>query len=149
MSERELRGLARACARRCPTWSRLNQGTRRTLEQNRALASCQNNVLLPFAKTPIPDPDFEWHTGEPWFEESPRAFVGLSGESRIADANSPMFRVLAGGGPTTIVSTPKTMDGPVYGQTLVPLDGVRPVQPDEAARRSARTSPARPRSRPT
>jgi hypothetical protein len=40
-----------------------------------------------------------------------------------------MFRVLGGGGPTTIVSTPDTMDGPVYGQTLVPLDGVRPVSP--------------------
>jgi hypothetical protein len=40
-----------------------------------------------------------------------------------------MFRVLGGGGPTTIVSTPETMDGPVYGQTLVPLDGVRPVSP--------------------
>jgi hypothetical protein len=86
-------------------------------------------VLLPFATAPIPDPDFDWHTDEPWFEESPRAFVGLSGESRIADANSPMFRVLGGGGPSTIVSTPKTMDGPVYGQALVPLDGVRPVAP--------------------
>jgi hypothetical protein len=56
-------------------------------------------------------------------------FVGLAGESRIADANSPMFRVLGGGGPSTIVSTPETMEGPVYGQTLAPLDGVRPVSP--------------------
>lgn len=125
----ELGGLAAKLRAAVPHMARLNQRTRLTLEQNRALASCQNNVLLPFAKTPIPDPDFEWHTGEPWFEESPRAFVGLSGESRIADANSPMFRVLAGGGPSTIVSTPETMDGPVYGQTLVPLDGVRPVSP--------------------
>jgi virulence factor Mce-like protein len=129
MSEPELRGLARRLRATVPFMVRLNKGTRLTLEQNRALASCQNNVLLPFAKAPIPDPDFEWHTGEPWFEESPRAFVGLSGESRISDANSPMFRVLGGGGPSTIVSTPKTMDGPVYGQTLVPLDGVRPVSP--------------------
>jgi phospholipid/cholesterol/gamma-HCH transport system substrate-binding protein len=131
MTERELRGLARRLRAAMPYMVRLNKGTTLTLEQNRALASCQNNVLLPFAKTPIPDPDFEWHTGEPWFEESPRAFVGLSGESRISDANSPMFRVLAGGGPSTIVSTPETMDGPVYGQTLVPLDGVRPVSPKE------------------
>ena len=129
MSEDELRGLASRLRAAVPHLTRLNQGTRLTLEQNRALASCQNNVLLPFSKTPIPDPDFEWHTDEPWFEESPRAFVGLSGESRIADANSPMFRVLGGGGPTTVVSTPETMDGPVYGQPLVPLDGVRPVSP--------------------
>jgi len=137
MSEPELRGLAARLRAAMPYLVRLNQGTTLTLEQNRALASCQNNVLLPFAKTPIPDPDFDWHTGEPWYEESPRAFVGLSGESRIADANSPMFRVLAGGGPSTIVSTPETMDGPVYGQTLVPLDGVRPVRP-------SRRSPFRP-----
>jgi phospholipid/cholesterol/gamma-HCH transport system substrate-binding protein len=131
MSDDELGGLARRLRAAVPHLTRLNQGTRLTLEQNRALASCQNNVLLPFSKTPIPDPDFEWHTNEPWFEESPRAFVGLAGESRITDANSPMFRVLGGGGPTTIVSTPETMDGPVYGQTLVPLDGVRPVAPEK------------------
>jgi phospholipid/cholesterol/gamma-HCH transport system substrate-binding protein len=125
----ELGGLVARLRRTVPFLVRLNRGTARTLEQNRALASCQNNVLLPFATTPIEDPDFEWHTGEPWYEESPRAFVGLAGESRIADANSPMFRVLGGGGPTTIVSTPKTMEGPVYGQTLVPLDGVRPTAP--------------------
>ena len=129
MSKPELRGLAARLRAAMPFMVRLNQGTTLTLEQNRALASCQNNVLLPFAKAPIPDPDFDWHTNEPWYQESPRAFVGLAGESRIADANSPMFRVLAGGGPSTVVSTPETMDGPVYGQTLVPLDGVRPVRP--------------------
>jgi hypothetical protein len=103
----------------------------RQLAQTRALASCQNNVLLPFVKAPIPDPSFDWHTDEPWYEESPRALVGLSGESRIADANSPMFRVLGGGGPTTIVSTGKALEEPLYAQTLVPLDGVRPVSPTE------------------
>jgi virulence factor Mce-like protein len=129
VSRRELGGLVARLRRAVPFLVQLNQGTARTLEQYRALAACQNDVLLPFSKTPIEDPDFDWHTGEPWYEESPRAFVGLAGESRIADANSSMFRVLGGGGPTTIVSTPKTMEGPVYGQTLVPLDGVRPVAP--------------------
>jgi phospholipid/cholesterol/gamma-HCH transport system substrate-binding protein len=134
VSQDELRGLAARLRATVPLLVRLNEGTVRTLEQYRALASCQNNVLLPFSKTPIPDPDFEWHTDEPWYEESPRAFVGLSGESRIHDANSPMFRVLAGAGPTTVVSTPETMDGPVYGQALVPLDGVRPVRPTTRGR---------------
>ena len=129
VSRGELGGLAAQLRRTVPFLVRLNQGTALTLEQYRALAACQNDVLLPFSKAPIPDPDFDWHTGEPWYEESPRAFVGLAGESRIADANSPMFRVLGGGGPSTVVSTPKTMEGPIYGQTLVPLDGVRPVAP--------------------
>ena len=129
VSRRELRGLVRKLRLTVPALATLNRRTALTLEQNRALASCQNNVLLPFSKSPIPDPDFDWHTGEPWFEESPRALVGLSGESRIADANTPMFRVLGGGGPTTIVSTGEALDGPFYGQTLVPLDGVRPISP--------------------
>jgi len=132
VSRPELRGLARDLRGTVPHLVRLNKGTRRTLEQSRLLASCQNNVLLPFAKTPIPDPDFDWHTGEPWFEESARALVGLSGESRIADANSPLFRVLGGGGPTTIVTPGEAGEELLYGQNLVPLDGVRPARPGKA-----------------
>ncbi len=105
ISERELRGLARKLQATVPPLTRLNTRTPATLEQYRALGSCQNRVLLPFAKEPIPDPSFPWATGEPFFEESSRALVGLSGESRLADANSPYFRVLAGGGATTVVQT--------------------------------------------
>jgi phospholipid/cholesterol/gamma-HCH transport system substrate-binding protein len=129
VSRRELGGLARDLRATVPHLTSLNKGSTRTLAQNRLLASCQNNVLLPFAKTPIPDPDFPHHTNEPWFEESARAFVGLSGESRISDANSPLFRTQAGGGPTTVVSSGETVEGPLYAQTLVPIDGVRPVRP--------------------
>jgi phospholipid/cholesterol/gamma-HCH transport system substrate-binding protein len=131
MARRELGGLARQLRRTVPSLVSLNKGTTRTLAQNRALASCQNNVLLPFAKSPINDPDFDWHTGEPWYEEQARALVGLSGESRISDANSPMFRVLGGGGPTTIVQPGTTFDAPLYGQNLVPIDGVRPARPSK------------------
>jgi phospholipid/cholesterol/gamma-HCH transport system substrate-binding protein len=129
VSRRELGGLVRDLRATVPHLTSLNKGTRLTLEQNRLLSSCQNNVLLPFVKTPIPDPDFPWHTNEPWYEESPRALVGLSGESRIHDANSGLFRTQAGGGPTTLVSTGESLEGPLYAQTLVPLDGVRPVRP--------------------
>jgi phospholipid/cholesterol/gamma-HCH transport system substrate-binding protein len=125
----ELGGLARRLRQTVPHLTRLNKGTRLTLAENRALASCQNRVLVPFARTPIPDPSFPNHTNEPWFEEAGRGFVGLSGESRIADANGPMFRVEIGGGPTTIVNAGDTVGGPLYGQLLVPLDGVRPIRP--------------------
>ena len=114
-----------------PFLVRLNKGTRRTLQQNRLLSSCQNNVLLPFATEPIPDPDFPWHTGEPWYEESPRAFVGLSGESRIHDANSPMFRVLGGGGATTVATASGEHAEPLYGSTMFGVNQVRPVRPDK------------------
>lgn len=131
VSNAELGGLVPRLRRTVPSLNRLNRGTTRQLEQNRALAACQNRVLLPFVKTPIEDPDFDWQTGEPWYKESPHALVGLSGESRTQDANSPFFRTLGGGGANTIASTGESFEGTLYGQTLVPLDGVRPIRPDQ------------------
>ena len=128
ISERELRGLARKLQATVPPLTRLNTRTPATLEQYRALASCQNRVLLPFSKEPIPDPSFPWATGEPFFEESSRALVGLSGESRLADANSPYFRVLAGGGATTLAQTGESGQK-LFSTALLPLDGVRPAKP--------------------
>lgn len=128
VSEEELGGLVADLRLTIPPLARLNRGSARTFEQTRALASCQNNVLVPFATTPIPDPDFPNHTGEPWYEESGRAFVGLSGESRLADANSSYFHVQLGGGPTTIVSTGEAGEQ-YFGQPLLPIDRVRPARP--------------------
>ena len=128
VSDEELGGLTDDLRETVPALVRLNEGTTLQLQQNRALASCQNNVLLPFAKTPIPDPDFPGNSGEPWFEQAQRAFVGLSGESRIADANSSMFRIQGGGGPTTLASTGEQGEQ-LYGQSLYPIDGVRPAAP--------------------
>jgi hypothetical protein len=113
-----------------PALARLNSRQTLTLRQTRLLASCQSNVLVPFSKTPIPDPDFPNNSNQPFFKQSPRALVGLAGESRIADANSPMVRVLAGGGPTTLVSTGETGDR-LFAQLDYPLDGVRPARPEK------------------
>jgi phospholipid/cholesterol/gamma-HCH transport system substrate-binding protein len=88
-------------------------------------------VLVPFAHTEIPDPDFPYHSGEKWYEEPGRAFVGLSGESRTADANSPFFRTQVGGGPTTLVSTGEAGDR-LFSQLDLPILGVRPARPDSA-----------------
>jgi virulence factor Mce-like protein len=128
----EAGGLVDDLRETVPALVRLNKGTKRTLEQNRLLASCQNNVLVPFATSPIPDPDFpDYHTGEPWFEESGRAFVGLSGESRISDANSPMFRVLGGGGPITVTTQSGETGEQLFGSTLFGVNKVRPVRPEK------------------
>lgn len=126
----ELGGLVPELRRTVPTLAKLNQSQARSLAQTRTLAACQNNVLLPFSKTPIPDPDFPENSGEPFFEQSLRTFVGLSGESRLQDANSPFFRVQAGGGPTTLVSTGETGEK-YFSQALFPLDAVRPAVPTE------------------
>jgi phospholipid/cholesterol/gamma-HCH transport system substrate-binding protein len=129
VSRAELRGLVADLRPTVPDLARLNRNQTDSLEQTRLLASCQSNVLLPFAKTPIPDPDFPAHSGEPFFEESPRAFVGLSGESRMHDANSPIFRVLAGGGGSTLSVQSNETGEQLYAQTDLPIEGVRPIRP--------------------
>jgi virulence factor Mce-like protein len=126
----ELGGLVPELRRTVPALARLNESQVRSLEQTRALAACQNRVLLPFSKTPIPDPDFPENSGEPFYKQSQRTFVGLSGESRLQDANSPFFRVQAGGGPTTLVTTGEAGEK-YFAQPLFPLDAVRPAPPTE------------------
>ena len=129
VSRAELRGLVADLRPTVPDLARLNRNQTESLEQTRLLASCQSNVLLPFSKTPIPDPDFPAHSGEPFYEESPRAFVGLSGESRMHDANSPLFRVLAGGGGSTLSVQSNETGEQLYAQTDLPIEGVRPIKP--------------------
>jgi phospholipid/cholesterol/gamma-HCH transport system substrate-binding protein len=128
VSRAELRGLVADLRPTVPDLARLNRLQTDSLEQTRLLASCQNNVLLPFSTTPIPDPDFPKASGESFSEESPRALVGLSGESSMHDANSPIFRVLAGGGGSTI-SVPSETGEQLYAQLDLPLEGVRPIKP--------------------
>lgn len=130
VSGAELGGLVRDLRDTVPSLAKLNRSQARSFAESRALASCQNNVLLPFAKAPIPDPDFPKNSGQPWYKQAPRALVALSGESRIADANSPMFRVQGGGGPQTIVNTGETGEQ-ILGQALFPIEGVRPMKPSK------------------
>ena len=131
VAERELGGLSRQLRRAVPDLARLNSRSPRTFAQSRALARCQNQVLRPFAETPIPDPDYPDHTGQTFSRESPRAFVGLAGESRLADANSPYFRTQAGAGATTLLSTGEAGES-LRSQLDFPLEGVRPARPNNA-----------------
>jgi virulence factor Mce-like protein len=128
VSKPEARGLVAQLRPTVPLLARLNRRQTEGFEETRALSSCQNNVLLPFAQTPVPDPDFPEASGDEWYKVGARVLVGLAGESRITDANSPMARVQAGGGPTTIVGTGEA--GEEYiAQLDLPLQGVRPVSP--------------------
>jgi hypothetical protein len=54
--------------------------------------------------------------------------VGLSGESRPADANGPTFRVQTGAGPVSIVQVGETGER-YFAQALFPIEGVRPAAP--------------------
>ena len=134
VSQDELQGLANDLRRALPDIVKFNQGSTKTFRYTRALSACQNNVLVPFAKEPIPDPDFasdnpdDDNTGEPWYKQQQRAFVGLAGESRLFDANSSYFRVQAGGGPAQLVTTGEAGQD-YFSRQLFPIEGVRPISP--------------------
>jgi hypothetical protein len=58
----------------------------------RALSSCTNNVLVPFIEDDIPSLE-DGNSGNSVREQINRSFVGLAGESRVNDANTPVFHV--------------------------------------------------------
>ncbi|MEA2423199.1 MAG: phospholipid/cholesterol/gamma-HCH transport system substrate-binding protein, partial [Thermoleophilaceae bacterium] len=125
----ELRGLVADLRPTIPALARLNRTTIPFLNEGRALSACQNNVLLPFAKTPIPDPDFPKNSGQPFYKQGPRGFVGLAGESRLNDANTPMFHAQLNAGANTIANF-NDQGQNVFAQSAGTPEGVRPLRPN-------------------
>jgi virulence factor Mce-like protein len=131
----ELRGLAHDLRFAIPDLARVNHSTIPLLNQQRALSGCQNNVLNPFSTTPIIDPDFKNKTnydggqsGQPFKKEAPRGLVGLAGESRTGDSNSPLFHVQLGSGPQNVII--RNEGTPFVSQTGNTTEAVRPIKPD-------------------
>lgn len=92
MRPEELQGTAAELRRQIPNLVRLNRRLIPFLSEQRELASCTNEVLVPFSESEIPSGE-EGNSGQLVREQINRSFVGLSGESRTNDANSPYFRV--------------------------------------------------------
>ncbi len=92
VGEDELKGLAADLRQAVPSLVRLNRGLIPTLRQLRALSSCTNSVLVPFAESAIPSIE-AGNSGQAVREQIMRSFVGLAGESRISDGNTPVFHV--------------------------------------------------------
>ncbi len=130
MAPDELRGLAADLRSVVPDLVDLQTRSVGFFEQSRLLSSCQNEVLIPFSTEPIPEPEFPDNTGEPFYKQGPRGLVGLSGESRIHDANTPMFRVQASGGPFS-VHFGDIGGEDAFAQAPFPIEGVNPIKPDK------------------
>jgi virulence factor Mce-like protein len=132
VQQSELRGLAADLRSAVPDLVQLQQGAVGFFEQTRLLSSCQNQVLLPFATEPIAaegDEENPDNMGEPFYKQSSRGLVGLSGESRTHDANTPMFRVQATGGPQS-VHFGQVGGEDVFAQAPFPIEGVNPIKPE-------------------
>jgi phospholipid/cholesterol/gamma-HCH transport system substrate-binding protein len=124
----ELRGLVADLRPTIPALARLNTSTIPFLNEGRALSRCQNKVIVPFANTPIPDPDFPQNSGQTFYRQTARGLVGLAGESRLTDANTPMFHAQLGGGATTVLST-NDRGQSVFGAAQTNPLGTRPARP--------------------
>jgi phospholipid/cholesterol/gamma-HCH transport system substrate-binding protein len=92
MSEDELRGVARSLTAAIPSLVRLNRRQVPFLDQGRALASCTNHVLTPFSRSRIPSAE-PGNADQQVRLQTFRGFVGLAGESRNNDANTPYFHI--------------------------------------------------------
>ena len=92
VSEDELKGLAADLRQAVPSLVRLNRGLIPALRQLRALSSCTSSVLVPFVESPIPSIE-AGNSGQAVRAQIMRSFVGLAGESRVTDANTPVFHI--------------------------------------------------------
>jgi phospholipid/cholesterol/gamma-HCH transport system substrate-binding protein len=88
----ELRGLSEDLRQAVPDLVSLNSDLIPLLGQLRALSSCTNHVLVPFSESRIPSIE-SGNSGQEVRRQINRSFVGLAGESRVNDANSPVFHV--------------------------------------------------------
>ena len=128
MRPAELRGLASDLRSAIPSLAKLNAATLPFLGEARALSSCTTKTLVPWATKPIPSNE-EGNSDQPFYKQAPRGLVGLSGESRFNDANTPFFRVQQGAGPHHVVSRDEAGNEFVsLGGSLFALEGVRPMR---------------------
>ena len=122
VSEEELRGLARDLSPTVPALARLSRESIPLSRQGRLFASCQNEVVYPWSQDKVVDQQFP--AEGPVYQEAPKGFVGLAGESRSGDANGQWFRVLAAGGTNLVTLKPG-----VFATTPNPILGANPPKP--------------------
>ena len=92
VQQSELKGLAADLRHAVPSLVKLNTRLVPFLQQLRALSSCTNHVLVPFVESDIPSIE-EGNSGHSVRAQINRSFVGLAGESRNFDANTPVFHI--------------------------------------------------------
>ncbi|MEA2311783.1 MAG: phospholipid/cholesterol/gamma-HCH transport system substrate-binding protein [Solirubrobacteraceae bacterium] len=122
VSQPELRGLTADLRPTIPALARLSKASIPLSAQGRAMASCQNNTVLPWSHDKVQDDQFP--ANGPVYQEAPKAFPGLAGESRSGDANGQWFRVLAAGGTNLVQMKPG-----VFATTTYPILGANPPKP--------------------
>ena len=126
---KELRGLVADLRPTVPKLANLTRKTIPFLEQARALSSCFNHTILPWADDRVTGgPAYDPTHGPKGriFEETGYGLAGIAGESRSGDANGQYIRVIGGGGTNTVQTTDQSTGSPLAGVTPFPIDGAMP-----------------------
>ncbi len=128
VSPPELRGLTADLSKTVPALSNLTRASVPLFANGvRPASSCVANVVIPWTKLTINDPNFNASNGfpaRPVYVEAVDFLPGLAGESRDFDANGPYVRILGTGGTLTYSLQPG-----LFGQALSPLQGEQPQPP--------------------
>ncbi len=128
VSPSELRGLTADLSGTVPALSNLTRASIPLMANGvRPASSCVSNVVIPWTKLTINDPNFNASNGfpsRPVYVEAVDFLPGLAGESRDFDANGPYVRILGTGGTLTYSLQPGLL-----GQSLAPLQGEQPQPP--------------------
>jgi len=131
VSKPELRGLVAQLRPAVPDLVRFNKGNVPLGEQSRLIASCNNEILVPWGNQKVPDAQFPARNNVN--EEGARTLVGLSGESRSGDANGQWFRALVSTGNFTYQLNPGEFlqtGEPILGTNPPPAHEMPPLRPD-------------------
>jgi hypothetical protein len=126
----ELRGLVKDLRPTIPSLARLAKESLPFLEESRALSSCFNEVIIPWANTQIPAQPLPGlgNPADVVFKETAYSLTGVSGESRSGDSQGQWFRVLGSGGLNTIsLTSPDSDIGELAGNVTFPLMGAQPA----------------------
>ena len=95
------------------------------LGQLRLASSCQDNVILPFTRMKLDDPDLPV-TGTTFEEATRGTLPGLAGESRSGDANGQWFSPVAQAGANVVA-----LGDDQTAVTALPVLGVNPRAPEQ------------------
>lgn len=124
----ELRGLVSDLRPAVPNLALLARRTVPFLEESRALASCFNQVILPWSLDEV-DGGSEYNSIHPpageIYKETAYGLAGIAGESRSGDANGQYIRIVGGGGTNTVNVAPEGEE-PIAGVTPLPIRGSMP-----------------------
>ena len=97
------------------------------LDESRALAQCLSHNIVPTGNEMIQDPPSS--TGLKVFQELFQSAVGLAGAGQNFDGNGRYVRASVAGGSDLVHSKTLPINGPLFGNAVLPPLGARPKLP--------------------